>query len=175
MELSPYVENLQRQLALAADAGGDDARALAERLIGSLDAAVRLTLLEVLAAAVEQITTDLAPGSVQLRLRGREPEFVVTSAVAAEDFREGDDRLPASRSAAGITPLEGDEGAMSRINLRLPDRLKASIEKAAAGDGLSVNAWLVRAAAAAVERASTKAQPTPRAPLGRQRYSGWAR
>ena len=51
MELTPYVENLQRQLAVAADAGGDDARALAERLIAPLDAAIRLTLLDVLASA----------------------------------------------------------------------------------------------------------------------------
>jgi hypothetical protein len=176
MELSPYVENLQRQLAVAADAGGDDARAVAERLIAPLDAAIRLTLLDVLAAAAEEITTDLAPGSVQLRLRGREPEFVVTPAVAAEDLSAGDDDGSSpSRPAAGIAPLEGDEGAMSRINLRMPDRLKAWIEQAAGGEGLSVNAWLVRAAAAGLERASTDRQRTPRAPQGAQRYTGWAR
>jgi hypothetical protein len=173
MELNQYVENIERQLAVAADAGGDDARALAERLIAPLDAAIRLTLLDVLAAAAEEITTDLAPGSVQLRLRGREPEFVVTPAVATEDLAEGeDDRSSLSRSAAGIAPVEGDEGAMSRINLRMPDRLKAGIEQAAGDEGLSVNAWLVRAATAGLERASTDRQRTPQ---GAQRYTGWAR
>jgi hypothetical protein len=174
MDLSPYVENLQRQLAVAANAGGDDARALAERLVAPLDAAVRLTLLDALVAAAEEITTDLAPGSVQLRLRGRDPEFVVTAAVAAVDLSEGDDET-LSWPAAGIAPLDGDDGAMSRINLRMPDRLKARVEQVAAGEGLSVNAWLVRAAAAGLERASTDRQRTPRAPQGAQRYTGWAR
>lgn len=182
MELTPYVENLQSQLAVAADAGGDDARALAERLIAPLDAAIRLTLLDVLATAAEEITIDLAPGSVEVRLRGREPEFVVTPAVAAEELSEADDADSSlARPAAAIAAFEGDEGAMSRINLRMPDRLKAAVEQAAAREGLSVNAWLVRAAAAGLERASSDveraahAARTPRNPQGAQRYTGWAR
>ena len=176
MELSPYVENLQRQLAVAADGGGDDARALAERLIAALEAAVRLTLLDLLAAAAEEITIDLAPGSVQLRLRGREPEFVVTAAVAAEELSEDEDAgSQRPGPAAGFAVLEGDEGAVSRINLRMPDRLKTEIERAAAGEGLSVNAWLVRAAAAALERAGADRQRMPRAPRGAERYTGWVR
>src|SRR6266481_5359756 len=78
MNLSQYVENIHRQLAVAAEAGGDAARELAERLVAPLDAAIRLTLQDVLVAAAEEITCDLAPGSVELRLRGRDPEFVVT-------------------------------------------------------------------------------------------------
>ncbi len=73
MDLRPYVDNIQRQLAMAADAGGDEARALAERLTGPLDAAVQLTLQEVLAAAADEITCELAPGSVELRLRAQGP------------------------------------------------------------------------------------------------------
>ncbi len=75
MNLQPYVENLQRQLGVAAEAGGDDARALAERLIAPLDAEIRLTMLDVLGAAAEEITCDLAPGSVELRLRGTGPRI----------------------------------------------------------------------------------------------------
>jgi hypothetical protein len=56
----------------------------------------------------------------------------------------------------------------------MPERLKAQVDTAAAGDGLSVNAWLVRAAAAAVER-SEAARRQPRGPRGGQRYTGWAR
>lgn len=169
MELSSYIEELQRQLAVAANAGGDEARVVAERLIAPLDAAIRLTLLDVLAAAAEEITTDLAPGSVQVRLRGREPEFVVTPAVTVEDLPEEEDE------PAGIAVLDGDDGAISRINLRMPDRLKARIEQAAAGEGLSVNAWLVRAAAARLEQPRTYRQRTPRATGVAQRYTGWAR
>src|SRR4051812_49595324 len=77
MNLTQYIEDVQRQLAVAAAAGGDEARALAERLTPALDSVLRLTLLEVLGAAAAEITRELAPGSVDLRLRGREPEFVV--------------------------------------------------------------------------------------------------
>lgn len=78
MDLMPYVENLRRELAVAAEAGGPDARALAERLTGALESAARLTLLEALSAAADEITSDLAPGSVEVRLRGGDPAFVVT-------------------------------------------------------------------------------------------------
>jgi hypothetical protein len=42
------------------------------------------------------------------------------------------------------------EGATARINFRVPDALKARIEAAAAAQGRSVNAWLTRAASAAL-------------------------
>ena len=77
MDLDNHVEDVRRQLAIAAEAGGPEARALAERLTAPLDSAVRLTLLDVLALAAAEITRELAPGSVEVRLRGREPDFVV--------------------------------------------------------------------------------------------------
>lgn len=73
MELTQYVENLRRELATAAGVGGEEARALADRLLAPLDAAVRLTLLEALSAAAEEISAELAPGSVDVRLRGGRP------------------------------------------------------------------------------------------------------
>jgi HicB family len=179
MNLEPYIESLRRQLEVAAEAGGDDAQALAERLVAPLEAAVRLTVQDALAAAAEEITLELAPGSVELRLRGREPQFVVSLPPAersAEVVTEGEDvggsawRASLSRAAA-----EGDEAAISRINLRLPDSLKSRVEQAAASEGLSVNAWLVRAAAAALERAGAARGPARRTSPGAQRYTGWAR
>ena len=62
MELTPYVESLRRELTTAAEVGGEEARALADRLLPSLDAAVRLTLLEALSSATEEISAELAPG-----------------------------------------------------------------------------------------------------------------
>ena len=44
----------------------------------------------------------------------------------------------------------GDERLPARITLRLPEPLKASIEAAAAREGVSVNTWLVRALGRAV-------------------------
>jgi HicB family len=174
MDLGAYVEDIHRQLEIAAEAGGDEARALAERLIAPLDAAIRLALQDALAAAAEEITVELAPGSVELRLRGRDPELVVTPPPAdpsAEDPAEGDDAMPRAWPAA----IEGDEGSMSRINLRMPEHLKARIEAAAAKEGLSVNAWLVRAAAAGLERSDEARRRERRAPHGAQGYRGWAR
>ncbi len=182
MDLRPYVENINRQLAVAAEAGGDDARALAERLAAPLDAALRLALQDVLEAAAEEITTELAPGSVELRLRGRNPEFVVTAPPAARSVEgpsENDvDLAPLGGPAApaggvGRAPGEGDEGGMARINLRMPDQLKARVEQAAASEGVSINTWLARAAAGALERGDRRRQT--RAPQSAQRYTGWAR
>jgi hypothetical protein len=174
MDLRLYVDNIRHQLAVAAEAGGDDARALAERLAAPLDAAIRLTLQDVLAAAAEEITCELAPGSVELRLRGRDPEFVVTPPPLDRPDDDHSEGVTAT-GGAGPPPAEADEGAMSRINLRLPDQLKARIEQAAGGEGLSVNGWLVRAATAALERTDLGPRREARAPQGAQRYTGWAR
>jgi hypothetical protein len=171
MDLDPYLENLRRELvlvvAVAAEAGGEDARALAERLTAPVESAIRLTLLDALSAAADEITRDLAPGSVELRLRAGEPEFAVTPAPADE---------PAGPAAtAPPPPGDADEAATARINLRLPEHLKAGIEQAANAERLSVNAWLVRAAAAAL--ASDEGDRGPRQRGGRlgQSYTGWVR
>jgi hypothetical protein len=134
-----------------------------------MESAFRLALLDALSAAAGEITRDLAPGSVELRLRGREPSFVVTP--PAGEIPDGVDQtsLPALPM-----PADGDDTAMSRINLRLPDALKSLVEQAAGRDGLSVNAWLVRAAAVAVQSPGST-HGVPRAPRGGQRFSGWVR
>src|SRR5215472_4404746 len=99
MDLQPYVERIHQQLDIVAGAGGDDSRALAERLIAPLDAAIRLTLQEALAVAAEEITCELAPGSVELRLRGRDPEFVVTLPPVPATAPAGDEPAPTVRLA----------------------------------------------------------------------------
>jgi hypothetical protein len=169
MDLTPYVNTLRQELAVAADAGGEDARALAERLTAPLDSAARLVLLEALSAAAAEITRDLAPGSVDLRLRGREPSFVVTSPVADQPFDEPGP--PAPDVSAPASP-EGEE-ATARISFRLTEHLKSRIEEAAGQAGLSVNAWLVRAAAAALESGERGGPLGRRGPLRGQRYTGW--
>jgi hypothetical protein len=62
---------------------------------------------------------------------------------------------------------------MTRINLRLPDTLKARVEEAAGRERLSVNAWLVRAAAAALAPGTRDAQPGRRTSRGGQSLTGW--
>jgi hypothetical protein len=171
MELAPYVDSIHAQLDAAAEAGGEQSLEVARRLGAPLDAAIRLALLDALGAAAEEITVELAPGSVELRLRGGEPRFAVTPPPSPEPAGAIDGAEPAPET---WRPPQGEEGGMSRINLRLPDQLKARVEAAADAEGLSVNAWLVRAAAARVDRGGGR--PTARGfAHGAQRYEGWAR
>src|SRR5262245_20551021 len=165
MDITPYVEQLRHELAVAAEAGGDDARALAARLTAPLESGIRLMLLDALSAAADEITRDLAPGSVEVRLRGGEPEFVVTPAPT-------DDAGPAAEPPP--PPPEVEEGATARINLRLPEQLKAGVERAAGRERLSVNSWLVRVVAAAVANAD-RDRPRQRGGKVGQTYTGWAR
>jgi HicB family len=167
MDLTPYVENLRCALAVAADAGGDDARALADRLTAPLEPAVRLMLLDALSAAADEITRELAPGSVELRLRGGGPDFAVTPAPVDE---------PSESPTAAPPPVspDGDDGATARINLRLPEQLKAGIEQAASRERLSVNAWVVRVAAAALGHGNRGPAARPRGGHG-QTFTGWVR
>lgn len=174
MNLTRYVDDLQHRLATAAEAGGDDARRLVERLTAPLDAAVRLVLLDALSFAAGEISAELAPGSVDLRLRGGEPEFVVALPEPEAGARAD---LPTSPAAPSLppsaAPAEGDDGATTRTTLRLPDQLKAQVEVAAARDGLSVNTWLVRAVAAALEQVPAATTAVPR--RGGTRVTGWVR
>jgi hypothetical protein len=169
MQLGPYVDRLRHELAVVAEAGGEEARALAERLVAPLDSAVRLVLLEALAAAADTITRELAPGSVHLRLRGRDAAFVVTPPPA-----DGPADGPADdRRATSAPATVDDDGPVARINFRPPEHLKVRIEEAAAQEGLSVNAWLVRATSAALEPPARRSE-SRRAGSGTARYTGWA-
>ena len=162
MELGQYVSDLQRQLVDAASNGAEDTRAVAERLAAGLDAATRLVLLDALSAAVGEITRDLAPGSVDLRLRGREVEFVVTHSTVEAD---ADDHP--------IAAVDLDDASTSRTTLRLPDALKVRVDEAATADGLSVNTWLVRAVAAALQ--PKQRRTTQRTLRTGDNCAGWAR
>ncbi|MGY1813695.1 toxin-antitoxin system HicB family antitoxin [Blastococcus sp. SYSU D00820] len=168
MDLSPFVEQLRRDLLTAAEAGGDEARALAERLTAPLEASVRLALLSALSQAAEEITGQLAPGTVDVRLRGGDLGFAVTHPPAPEAAE------PPAPAAAEPAP-EVEEGETLRITLRLPEQLKARVDEAATRLGVSVNTWLVRAVATALEPGS----PSSTARRGRRAYgsdyTGWAR
>ncbi|GAA5122936.1 hypothetical protein GCM10025762_45820 [Haloechinothrix salitolerans] len=175
MDLTSYVGKLGREFATLAEAGGDEARALVERLTGSLESAIRMTLLEALSDAADEITRDLAPGSVELRLRGRDPDFVVTTP-PAEPIHGATADGPAEYGAGDNPSPIAEDGPTTRINVRLPEQLKAAVEDAAAREGRSVNAWLVRAASAALERADRDQNHEQR--VGnrvQQRFTGWVR
>lgn len=162
MQITPHVEQLQRQLLSAAAAGGPETEELAGRLATALDAAGRLAILEALAEAVGDITAELSPGSVDLRLRGRDVDFVVTRPAALTAS------APASATAEPVDTT--DDAGTSRTTLRLPDTLKSRAEAAAAVEGLSLNTWLVRAVTTALEPAR-RSVPN----VTGSNYTGWVR
>jgi hypothetical protein len=157
MDLQPYVDAVRHELSVAAAAGGPDAQALADRLSAPLESAIRLCLLEALSQAAGEITRELAPGSVEVRLRGRDPEFTVDTTETPE--------LP--------DPPMGneadDEGGTWRVTLRLPEQLRPRVDAAARSEGLSVNAWLVRAVSGALGGARRARGASDK------HFSGWVR
>ena len=157
MELTPYLEGLQRDLASAAAVGGPDVQRAADLLGTAIEASGRLFLLEALSDAAAEITSKLGSSTVEVRLRGREAQFVVSEVAA-----------PATATS---TPTE-PEGDITRITLRLPEGLKDAVEAAAAALSVSVNAWLVRAITSAV--AGIPNEPGGRQHRSGRRYTGYA-
>ncbi|WP_328859477.1 hypothetical protein [Streptomyces sp. NBC_00306] len=168
MDLTPYVDHLRHELAVAVEAGGDDVGDVVERLTAPLESATRLTFLNALSAAMAEVTRDLAPGSVDVRLRGLDPEFVVTAPPAHEIRRDSHQHEPGARTGLPLAPADAEDGGTARINFRLPAQLKNRTEDAAGQEGLSVNAWLVRAVALALEGQESGRPAGPDRHLGRQ-------
>jgi hypothetical protein len=114
---------------------------------------------------------------VELRLRGRDPSFVVTLP-PAEPHQDAAGAVAVSAvGAPGSELLIAEDGPAARINVRLPEQLKAAIEEAAAKEGRSVNAWLARAAAAALQRPDRDQRPEPHGSgkRSKQGFTGWVR
>ena len=139
MDLTPYIEGLQRDLTASAAPGGAEVTRAAELLTGSIEASARLCLLEALSEAAAEITTKLGTATVDVRLRGREADLTVTEIAAVVDEPAP---APSRRHQTPATSPASRCGS--------PESLKEQAERAAAAEGISVNAWLVRAVAAAV-------------------------
>ena len=135
MDITPYVDSLKRDLLAAAEAAGDEARATAERLTYALDPAARLAMMEAISQAAAEITAELPSGGVDVRLDGRDLDFVVhaPSAVPA----------PPAPPSPPMPGEDDEEGGLARITLRIPESVKAKAEEMAARSGQSLNTWLV--------------------------------
>jgi hypothetical protein len=171
MDLQPYVDAVRHELNMAAAPAGADAQDLTDRLSAPLESAMRLALLEALSAAAEEITRELAPRSVEVRLRGRDPEFIV-SAPLDDDPTE---YVPNVDNGDKVFVAQyDDDGGTWRVTLRLPEGLRDAVEAAARRDGASLNSWLVRAAAAA-SQVATKSESGRSARTTGHRVTGWMR
>jgi len=170
VDITDYVDRLRSDLTAVAAAGGDGMVGAAERLAASLDAAIRMALLEALSDAAAEITAALDGTTVEVRLRGREPELVVTvdDLEAAPHHGAGD--LGAS-PRGGRVDDDGDD-VVARITLRLPDALKQRAEAAATAMRQSLNTWLVDAVRAAADGEPARARSDRRPGT---HLTGWAR
>jgi len=148
MQMAPYVQALQEDLANAAAlAGGEAVQEAGQRLAQALESSLQLRLLDLLSEIALSLNSQV-PGRVEVRLAGREPELVYVEDAEAE---------PAAATS--------DDALTARITLRLSEGLKAQVEIAAAGESISVNSWIVRALARGLEARSVR--------VGR-RLSGYA-
>lgn len=147
MDITPYVDSLRRDLLAAAEGAGPEARQAAERLGFALDPAARLALMEAVSQAAAEITAEMPAGGVDVRLNGRELDFVVHAPMTPP--------APPAPPAPPSPPGETDEdGGVARITLRLPESVKAKAEEAAAEAGQSLNTWLVNVVRSATQRGS---------------------
>ena len=181
MDITPYVESLRQDLAAAAEAGGPEARAAAERLALALDPAVRLALMDALSQAAAEITAELPAGSVDVRLRGREPELVVDVPTMPIPAPPAPPAPPSPEDA----PEVDEDDAVARITLRLPESLKYKAEELATKGGHSLNSWIVNVLRAAtrdravevdIDLSSFPFAPGPGGPVrtrGTKRMTGW--
>ncbi|MEO5632237.1 toxin-antitoxin system HicB family antitoxin [Gaiella sp.] len=129
MDIERHVQAIQADLASAAALGDESAAVAGERLAAAVASSLQLRLLDVLTEATLSLNAQLSSGHVEVRLAGREPELVLV-----ED----------QSSRVAEPPSPGDD-LSARITLRLPEALKAQIEVLAASEGVSANAWIVRA------------------------------
>lgn len=147
MELSEYAEGLRREVAAVTRFAGEDVARAGQLITDSLDSSIRLTLLDVLSGAAAEITSRLDDVAVELRLSSGNPTFAIVHTPASAAVPEPP---PPPQPPAGQAGDAEEETGTSRVTLRLPDGLKARAEAAAAREGLSLNAWLVRAAGRAL-------------------------
>jgi hypothetical protein len=179
MELTTYVDTLRADLLRAAEALGPESRVAAERLEVALEPSTRMALMEALSDAAAEITQDLPHAAVEVRLKGREPQFVVSAT-------EPEPPQPEMAESESVEDT-ADDGAVARITVRIPEGLKTRAEQAATDLGQSLNTWIVQAIRRAtrpgginvdVDLSSMFAPASPGSSRGgRQprRMKGWAR
>ena len=161
MNLTPYLDTVRDGLENAAALADDSTQQVAARLAAPLETSTRLALISALSDAASTISAELAPASVELRIVGQDPEFVVsvpTSQGEPTVLRPDEESATAEEADGGDEPL-------ARVSLRLPASVKAKVDDLAAQDGISTNAWLLRAVTDALaDRRRDEEWPTPPEP-----------
>lgn len=161
MDLSPYLESVRVGVANASALADEPTQQVAERLGTAIESSTRLALLQALSDAAGTISAELAPSSVELRMVGQDPEFVVSVQTAEA---EPTLLLPEPESDGDASDLPDDE-PVSRITLRLPQSVKTRVDEMASSEGISTNAWLIHTVMDALADRSGSRRTWPQAPI----------
>ncbi len=162
MNLDHYLDTVRSGVTSAASLADEQTQSVANRLGASIDSATRLALIEALSDAAGLISAELAPGSVELRMAGNEPQFVVSTPQPSGEptmLLPEPDASDASTESFAESVEVGDDEPVARISLRLPASVKARVDELADDAGISTNAWLVRAITNAIESPRGADQP----------------
>lgn len=164
MDLSPYIESVRAGVVSASSLADEPTQHVAARLGTAIESSTRLALIRALSDAAGTISAELAPSSVEVRMVGSEPEFVVSIQTAdAEPTLLMPESEQASEDAAATSDVEDEP--VARISLRLPQSVKTRVDEIASAEGISTNAWLIRAVMDALsERSSAPASEWPQPP-----------
>ncbi len=127
MQITVYVDALQNDLAALAGLGNEAVADAARQISVVLEPALRQRLLDAVTEAAHELTSQLPNGHVDVRIEGSEPRLVFVE-----------------ESPAPTAAPPGEDAYTARITLRLPETLKASVEAAAAREGVSLNTYLVQ-------------------------------
>jgi hypothetical protein len=134
MKIAPHVDALRSDLSAAAGLGDARAAEVGAQLADAVARSAPLRFQEALGEALLEANDQLPSGHLELRLAGSDPGIVFVD----------EEAVPATAAV--------DEPSAARLTLRLPQRLKAQLEDAAAREGVSLNTWLVRTLSGAVSR-----------------------
>ncbi|HMI34361.1 MAG TPA: ribbon-helix-helix domain-containing protein [Propionibacteriaceae bacterium] len=166
MDLLPYLESVRVGVANASALADEHTQQVAERLGTAIESSTRLALIQALSDAVGTISAELAPSSVELRMVGQDPEFVVSVQTAeAEPTLLLPDPEPGEEAQSESPSVEADDEPVARITFRLPQSVKARVDELASAEGISTNAWLIRAVMDALADRSGPRRPWPQAPI----------
>jgi hypothetical protein len=147
MQMSLAVEAIRSDVAAIGELGDDTVAEVADRIATVLARSLPGRLLTLLSEAAAEISAELPEGHVEVRLTGDDVDLVY-------------------RSEEPAPAVEADGELSARISLRLSEGLKSRVDDDAARQGLSVNAYIVRA----LERGTTA---RPRKSLGGTRIRGY--
>ena len=160
MELSPYIESVRAGVVNASSLADEQTQHVAQRLGTAIESSTRLALIQALSDAAGTISAELAPSSVELRMVGQDPEFVVSVQTAEA---EPTLLMPEPESASEET-AEAEDEPVARITLRLPQSVKLRVDDVASSEGISTNAWLIRAVMDALSERSGSRPEWPQPP-----------